>query len=339
MLFDFSIAARGYGLCLAFFVWALYFAMERRFLLAGCLLGLSVASNLTILFPVLALIAAVAFVDRRLKPFLYLAVPAFFLAACFTYPSLRRSQREDFYIGYTNFHTAFTDLVRTTLYAKPDTDGFLRPRDKIEAACVYLLPAALLLAAAASFRARPLLLPLSCLILTLMSLILANHLIGLNYPAERTCLYFIVLAAISWAIAGDAVDNRLARALCLLPMILLSIQSATQLQTNYFQFWWPEADDKVIAGLIQRDAAGKPENSLAVSATWLHQPSLEFYRRSLRIDALKPVERLEPTPVTGFDFYVLGAADWDRAKSSHLRTVFSDPAADVTLAEPNPDQP
>jgi hypothetical protein len=34
LLLDFSIAARGYSLSLAFFVWALYFCMEKRYLAA-----------------------------------------------------------------------------------------------------------------------------------------------------------------------------------------------------------------------------------------------------------------------------------------------------------------
>ena len=57
LLLDLSVAARGYGLGLAFLVWAIYFSMRGRDLLAGALLGLGVAANLTIAFPALGVIA------------------------------------------------------------------------------------------------------------------------------------------------------------------------------------------------------------------------------------------------------------------------------------------
>ena len=57
----------------------------------------------------------------------------------------------------------------------------------------------------------------------------------------------------------------------------------------------------------------------------MHQPSLEFYRRYLHITALKPVERFDPIPLTGFDFYVLSWGDVDRAKQTNLRIIFADP--------------
>jgi hypothetical protein len=168
------------------------------------------------------------------------------------------------------------------------------------------------------------LIPFLTLVLTALGLIFAHWLFGVPYPADRTCLYFVILAALAWAFAADSFENRFVRALCLLPAVVLSIQFATQLQTRYFQFWIEEADDHIITGLIRQASAGKPENSLAVSATWIHQPTLEFYRRLWHITALKPVERIEPTPLTGFDFYVLSWGDVERARNSDLRTVFED---------------
>ena len=64
----------------------------------------------------------------------------------------------------------------------------------------------------------------------------------------------------------------------------------------------------------------------------MHQPTLEFYRRYLHITALKPVERFDPTPLTGFDFYLLSWGDVDRAKQANLRAIFADPDTQVMLA-------
>jgi hypothetical protein len=334
MLLDFSIMARGYSLSLAFFVWALYFSLERRYLTSGFLLGLSIASNLTILFPVLALLVVVALLERRIKPLLSLAVPALLLAALITGPSLRRAHREDFYIGYADFHHAVISFIATTLYAT-DHIGILGVRGVAIVNFVnYGLPLFFLLVAIACARTKDLrqMIPFVTLVIAFIGILLAHWLFDLNYPADRTCLSFIILAAVSWAIAGDAFKNRYVQALWLLPLIVLVIQFSTQLQTRFFEFWHVEQDDKVIAGLIQQATIGKPESSVTLSASWMHQPSLEFYRQYLHIAALKPVERFDPTPLTGFDFYLLSWGDVDRAKDAGLRPIFSDPDAQVILA-------
>jgi hypothetical protein len=162
-------------------------------------------------------------------------------------------------------------------------------------------------------------------------LIVARWLFGVNYPADRTGLYFVVLVALAWALAGDALKNR---TLWLLPLVLVTIQFATQLQTRYFQFWREQADDETIARLIQKDSLGKVDASLRVSTTWLHQPTLEFYRRIWDIRALQPVLRLEPTPLSGFDFYVASGGDYEPAKKAGLRVVLDDPDIEIILAEP-----
>ncbi len=163
-------------------------------------------------------------------------------------------------------------------------------------------------------------------------MLLARWLFALNYPADRTCLYIIILGAVSWAIAADTFKNRFVHALWLLPLIVVVIQFSTQLTTRYFDFWRLEADDNVIAGLIQEACAGKPENSMTLGSTWIHQPSMEFYRRYLHISALKPVERYDPIPLTGFDFYVLSWGDVDRAREANLPVVFDDREIQVMLA-------
>ena len=336
LLFDFSIAARGYGLSLAFFVWALYFCRERRYMFAGFLLGLSMGANLAILFPVLALFASVFLIERRFKPLISLVVPALLLGTLINGPSLRRAHRDDFYIGYPDLRTAVASLVSTSLHARADRDGILGDRNMAEHIGVVGVPLFLILAAVASFfvKDRRQLVPILTLVITIFGLVLARWLFDLKYPADRTCLYFVIFAVLAWAVAGDALNSRILQVVWLLPTALLVIQFSTQLQMRYFQFWLVEADDKVMAQVIQKASLGKPENSLTVSSSWMHQPSLEFYRRYLHISALKPVERFDPTPLTGFDFYVLSWGDIERAKQTSLRTIFADPEIEVVVAQP-----
>lgn len=113
---------------------------------------------------------------------------------------------------------------------------------------------------------------------------------------------------------------------------MITIQFSTQLTTKYFEFWRVEADDNVIAGRIQEACAGKPDNSMTLGSSWMHQPSMEFYRRYLHISALKPVQRHDPIPLTGFDFYVLSWGDVDRAREAKLPIAFDDRDIQVILA-------
>lgn len=334
LLFDFSIAARGYSLSLAFFAWGLYFCLERRYLFAGILLGLSFAANVAILFPVLALLLTVSFFERKMKPLLNLMIPAVLLAALITGPSLRRAHKDDFYTGYPDFRTAVASLASTSLHARADRDGFLGDRALAEKMGIIALPIFLLVVGGAEFLARDRrqLIPFLILVITIVGLFAAHWLFAVNYPSDRTCLYFVILAAIAWAVAGDAFKSRTVQIVWLIPAVLLILQFSNQLQTRYFQFWRVEADDNLIAGLIQEAARGKPENSLTLSSSWMHQPSMEFYRRYLDIKALKPVERFDPTPLTGFDFYLLSWGDVERRKQANLRAVFADPDTEVMLA-------
>jgi len=61
-------------------------------------------------------------------------------------------------------------------------------------------------------------------------------------------------------------------------------------------------DNKAIAQILKKVCEGREENKVPVSATWVHQEALEFYSRYFHITALRPVERPEPIPLSGYDF-------------------------------------
>ncbi len=58
LMFDFSAAARGYSLAMAFLVWALYAGMSQRYRTAAVLLGLAVSANFSAAVPALGLLVA-----------------------------------------------------------------------------------------------------------------------------------------------------------------------------------------------------------------------------------------------------------------------------------------
>jgi hypothetical protein len=274
----------------------------------------------------------VALFDR--KALIYLAIPALLIGGGINYPSLRRAHRDDFYIGYPDLKTAAGSFAFTSLHAIPDHDGILGG-DRTARNIGWLgLPVFTMLAGALTLRlVRLQQLPFLTFAITMAGLIIARRLFGVNYPADRTALYFVLLVPLAWALAGDALNSRALRTLWLLPLVVVTIQFATQLQTRHFQFWRGQVDDEIIARLIQKDSTGKPDASLRVSSTWVHQPTLEFYRRIWGMRAIQEIRRLEPTPLTGFDFYVASGSDYERAKKAG-RVVLDDPDIEVLLAEP-----
>src|SRR5208283_4807348 len=138
LLFDFSIAARGYSLSLAFFIWALYFCLDRRYMPGGLLLGLSIGANLSMLFPVLAMLLIVALLDRKVS--LNLVVPALLLGALINAPALLHARMSDFYAGYPALRPAVVSFVFSSLHAKPDNPGILGGMDAASAIATFGLP-------------------------------------------------------------------------------------------------------------------------------------------------------------------------------------------------------
>jgi hypothetical protein len=339
LLMDFSIAARGYSLSLALFVWAVYFSGRGRHVLAGVLLGLGVSANLSLAFPALGAMLAAFVVAPRVRSFCATAIPAatVFFIICFA--PLRTAHRDSFYLGWPTVHEALTTLIFTSIHAKVNGVGLFGTQQAAALIERFFLPLVMLFILAASGRqlltdpdSRQRLAPLATLLATLLGLVAAHHLLDVKYPADRACLYLLLLFATAWAVASDGLRNRLLLGTQLVLACLLALQFATQLQGRYFQYWTVEMDNKAIAQLLKKECEGREENTVLVSATWVHQEALEFYRHYFHITALRPVERPDPTPLSGYDFYVLSGSDTTAIEKAQLRVLFANPLAGVVLA-------
>jgi hypothetical protein len=184
----------------------------------------------------------------------------------------------------------------------------------------------------ATRRAFPAVLPALTLAITILGLIAAHALFGLQYPIDRTALYLPLLFCIAWAIASDDVRHPALRAANLLLAALLIAQFMTRIQTGIFHPWAFDKDTRHVAELLKQACAGNPDQSISIGATWIHQPALEFYRDALPIPALKPVERESPTHLSGHDFYVLNDPDTAALASTNLRVLFSGKSSGIVLA-------
>jgi hypothetical protein len=330
LLLDFSVAARGYSLSIALLVWAMCLAWEERYWWSGALLGLAVAANLNAAFPALALMGAVVLARRRWTPLAGLALPAVALFTLICYPALSSAARSEFYAGQPTIAKAVFSLVVTSLHTKLEGTGLFGKDHQATIVANAFLPVVGALILWAGFRMRDSI-PILTLAITTAGLIAAHVLFGLNYPEDRTGLYFVPIFGVAWAVAATNSAKWL-RAVHLALACALVIQFATQLQTRYFLIWYYDMQSRNIASRLKESTARSSPASISVSVTDLYQPALEFYREYLAIVPLQPIRRQAPTEFAGYDYYVLSVTDAGTAAATRLPVLYRDPLSQVTLA-------
>lgn len=154
---DFLSAARGYGMAMAFFLWALYYFVKlelpapqkKAFWQIGTAAGLAVSANLTLLFPVIALgmtlliwcwladrrgkvmwmAARHALVPAILTMALILTLPAFYAGARLlskrvaAQTALKNAAQRNFYVGAPSLRIGFESLLRASVFRGPIDAG------------------------------------------------------------------------------------------------------------------------------------------------------------------------------------------------------------------------
>jgi hypothetical protein len=349
LMLDFSVAARGYGLGVTLLVWAIYFSIRGRDLMAGIFAGLSMATTFNIAFSVIGLVACPLVLGTgrlrtRLRKCNNVAEPAALIVLAICYPAIRQARFDQFYVGLPTIHEALFDFVSQTVRAVPGHGGWLGSGNALRAIEYFLLPAVMLFVIAVSVRmllrekrSRRALLPAFTLILALAAIVASHIFLGLNYPIDRLWLHLFVLFALAWAVAASQVPSPRIRVANAIVAVALIAQFLTQLHTSYFTLWVFDAPIKQIAQRVRDEVRDKPSGSLSLTGEWWHTPALQYYQHVYRLTALKPVERSDVTLLHGFDYYVL---DTDAAASSEahrLIPIYRDHLSGVLLAqEPQP---
>ncbi len=337
LLLDFSIAARGYGMGLTLLAWAMYFCLERRFRLTALLLGLAVVAQLSMAIPAVAIVAAAILLMRKNPPTPRLALGVCVAAIGMCVAALRVLAMREFNVGYLTLRESLYSLVfpsttnREGLFVNAHTPAVFAEMAVVLAIAGFIVlqtarllwrdrsmkrlaPVALLISAATLFAARG---------------------VGFKYPVDRTGLYLILLFALSWPVAVDALRSRAYRGLHIVLACAFVVQFCAQFDLHSFKLWRFDSDIRHVALIIARESAGKPANSMTVSAALIHRRSLQYYRQTLPIPALRPIQSVDPPPMSGYDFYVLNPGAHDpRPDAAHFRVLFSGPDSGIILAVP-----
>jgi hypothetical protein len=341
LLLDFSVAARGYSLALACLVWAIVFSMRGNSLLTGVLLGLAVATNLVVALPAVGLLLSrMTFSREAIRKRVLDALGAaglmatIFAAVC--WGAVRSMTPGQFVTaGLPTIQRSLDSVIWTSILATshPGLLGY----GSVERFLQYVvIPVLILVVAVAAFRmwrgARDRLQTAGALGFACAGMIAGHYLLKLNYPVDRTGLPFVVLAGLAWAIAISEFSNDWITWVNVIAGVLLLGQFLTQFQTRQFQIWWYDRSTKQVAERLAEETRGKLPGSVRISATWIHQPALEFYRIYKKIAALQPVARRDDILLSGFDYYVLNAPDTEAPEAKRMEVLFTDPVAGIVLA-------
>lgn len=349
-IMDLMVAARGYGLALALwmlgFVWLLEFKngehpSRARLSGAGLVLALSVAANLTFLVPSAALVGTAAILSARRRAIGYHLIPpmACVLALLLLATPLDRTTRGKFYFGSSTIQESLRSMAEVAVAHGPPFRGTQGIDYWVDAVGFGLAPSVLLAALVIGIRSRNVLLILASApaLGSAAILVLAHLSTGLPYPYERTGFYFQALVPLALAGIADqcsvgSVRARTSAVFAFVAAFMLLAQFLLQFDTRMFLTWQYDADTRRIVQRIAQSAADKGPGTVRVGASWMLEPSLNFYRRTKRLVWMQEVKRAPVAP--GADYYVLTGADRGVIGSLKLRPIYEGSVSGTILAIP-----
>jgi hypothetical protein len=338
---DYMSAARGYGLALAFFFWAVFhmviYRMERReasLAKAAIGLALSVASNLTFAFPGAALGMTFTFwLIRERQGRLALdrfLIPCVVIAFAILVAPLAHASKDSFHFGAPDLR-ASVETVLSIAWAHHGDRGLhsLLRWAKIPLMAILALAALMCWRAKKDAAGSLLTLAAGSLIGSVALAVLGNRALQILYPMWRSGLYWIPLFLLTCLLMIHSLPTW--RFPFLVAAMLCLGQFVSQLDVRHYGEWPGDASNRRIAQEIRKHHAANPKSPVRVSAvTWQIEEGLNFYRRMYRMDWMQPVDR-SPAD-SSFDYYVAlpeDAATLDRLPASE---IYEDPATHAIVA-------
>ena len=334
-ILDFLSIGRGYGMALAFWMYALYCCFRFRqeddpkyLVRAGVATGLAIAANLTLLFPSLALLAVMGlrYIRQPWRIIDRLLIPAVVTAFIFLVIPLTHVTTNAFYVGVTTLREALEIIVSACFTAK---STMIQPvQDWILYMAVPLVAVVLVFCLLAiKWRDEQAMGIAAILAFALVQIVAAHRFAGLLYPYRRTGLYLVPIFTLLWLLAVRDIDRwPRVQILAAVPLFLCVALFAMQASVTTYDEWAFCGSSKKVAALLNQDGARR------VGASWFLEQSLNYYRDRLPISSMQPVTRA-PLDLD-YDHFVLLPNDYEVVQKRGLKVVFKDEESGVLLAVP-----
>jgi hypothetical protein len=332
LVLDFMVAARGYGLGMGLFWWALYFIWTEKPWAAGVVAGLSIATNMIFLVPLAALGAVAIPIYARRKRFWELiqsyAVPALVISFAILVIPISKSAGQ-FYYGATTLRDTVSSLVNESV---PDTPPYLAG---------HVVPIAFFLAVALGVwllvARKDTLLPyvLGCMGLSVLGWVAMHRILGFPYPLNRTALYMLPLAGLAIVAGAASVPWKTVSIPLGALAAALSIVYVAQIRTAYFNEWREEAGINHLVRRLGNDAAELSKaRQVTAGGTWILEYSMRYYGKRYRFPWLKVLDAKERESLRP-DYYILTAGEASKVDELRLRVIEKDALSGTLLARSN----
>ena len=345
-IFDYLVAARGYGLALGFLMWALVYSAEAHLrqtsLLAACAVsslcaGLSVDANFSFAFVNLAAITAIFVCAWRRNPHEW----ARLLAACV----LPGAAVFTIVSGYALLHTHPGELIYGAMNLG-ETFGTVMEASLFQSELDFLSPivfplvgvTGLLWMVYVCFRsAKPIVAPLGWAAAAIFAVTAAIHwtafrLFGLLLPKDRTAIFFFPLFMIvAGVLAVVPPASRLGRNLqryFLGSLALMAVYFLSCLRLTYFKEWYWDSDVPQAYAVLS--CLNRTNQVTRVASTWSYRGPLNFYQiaKPTSMDEIDDNFNSAQTQI-----YVVDMLHSPEAlQGKELKIFYRSPATDLVLA-------
>jgi hypothetical protein len=261
---------------------------------------------------------------------------------------LSRATREHFYYGVDTFNVFVKGLTDASFFHTLNVfrifrhvPGFIWWENILHKA---VLPTVLMCAVALAFlaarrwrklgrfdaldRRDKALLFVAGMMVLLLAMMLVNHwLLGIRYLSGRTAIFWAPLFTLAVMLLVARPQKPIA-----IPALVFAVWGMAMFlggfNADHYGEWKYDRLTKNVVRLIQQqNSAGRP---IRIGVSWQFEPSINFYRRRLRLDWLNEVDRRGPDG--DFDFYYLMPPDFSVIEKRNLRTLFRDPLSEAVLA-------
>ncbi len=360
-LMDFMVAARGYGLALGLWMWALALIApelektqhdRKNVAMAGAAAALSVTANLVFAMPVVVLAAMVIWFsiakrkhaaapaptkkrEAAKKPaamWIDFFAPAAAIAVAFLLTApLENAQGGQFYAGAATISESLRSLAEPSVDHSGPSAYQSFAAHLVDVFAFGFGPLVILAGAVAGLKLRNLALLLTSIpALGSAILLLALHSIrDMPYPENRTGIYFVAAVILTVA-AFASLPIGGVRIVSIALLALMTISFLVQFEPRMFWVWRYDAESSQMAAKLVEIA--KTKQPLNVFNSWQLEPALNFYGETEHLTGLAQFSRPKIGP--GYDVYVLTEQDRGAVKDLALTISYKGPVSGTIIALP-----
>ena len=325
LVIDAMSEARGYGIALACWMWALELMLEslesfspQKLNLSGKFLGLSVAASLAFVAPACALLAVHLFWSKGRTPVLAAFLTAFVLLVI----PLNHAEWNTLAVGATSLRQTINELIALSLGTSLKVFGAV---GRVALALLALAGSA---AAVRHWKRQDGMVVAftgATLALTLMLLLTGHLLLHTPFPQEGA-IYMIPLTMLPVTAAILKGKRRTAQIAFLTLSGLLLARYLSEFPLGAYTAGRQFAGGRILAKTL-REKVGLAPARIGFSPD--AEPIMNYYRTRYRQGNWQLTER---QPVTGsYDYYVLTPADAALIERRHLHVLYRD--SGLTLAQ------